>query len=253
MMSPAGGTVLVFAAAAFIGAVAPSVAQTKVPTQQFNATPAPIYATGFGETSGYPYRDETLIIFRTYEKQSTTLHFRNIGTHPLRIDVSFDCPNDALCPLRTTMTVPAVQLKTDASQERIYRTNGSAAYPFHWELRLADSAPQSQNVAATAAVSSHGETSNFVPVGDAQVKFFIQRDRHSTGIYVRNVGRRRIHVMIHPHCAAGELCPVLADAVVPPVVDPRDGRNDYIYTVETLDKSFNFDWTVWILDDQTKP
>lgn len=241
---------IALAALALGGFASASLAQTNIAPRLFNATPAPVYATGFGETSGYAYRDESLIIFRTYDKQSTTLHLRNVGTRPLRVDLTFDCPRAARCPERATIIVPAVALKTDASQDRVSRTDGTEAYPFHWELRLADNVPQAQSVAARAAVSGHGETNRLVSVGDAQVKFFIQRDTHSTGIYVRNVGRRRIHVMIQPHCAAIERCPVLSDAVVPPVTDPRDGRNDYIYTADTLDKDFSFDWTVWILDDQ---
>jgi hypothetical protein len=120
-------------------------------------------------------------------------------------------------------------------------------------VRLADEGAQvqmqAQTVAPRALVTGHGETDSSVRVGDAQLKFFIVRDSHSTGIYVRNVGHQRVHIRLQPQCEAAELCPLLRDAVVPPVSDPRDGRNDYIYTAQTLDKNFKFDWAAWIIDD----
>jgi hypothetical protein len=239
----------IIASLAAAGAVSASTAVLG----QSSATPPPVYASGSGETSGYAYRDESLAIFRTYEKDGTTLHLRNIGSRAVRVLIAFDCPTVPSCPAPATIVVPPVAIKTDASQDRTYRTPGGTAYSFHWQLRLADSAEQvsaQAPVAVPRAVKTgHGETNSPVRVGDAQVKFFIQRDSHSTGIYVRNVGRQRVHIRLQPQCEAVELCPALVDAVVPPVSDPRDGRNDYIYTAQTLDKNFKFDWAAWIIDD----
>ncbi|HEX3465903.1 MAG TPA: hypothetical protein VHS78_17785 [Candidatus Elarobacter sp.] len=240
------------AALAAACAISPSI-PVRAQMSQFSATPPPVFASGSGETSGYAYRDESLVIFRTYEKDGTTLHLRNIGARALRVALAFDCPTVPSCPLPTSIIVPAVTIKTDASQDRTYRTPGATAHPFRWEVRLADSGSQVQaptRVAAPRAlVTGHGETDSPVRVGNAQLKFFLARDAHSTGIYVRNVGRQRVHIRLQPHCEAVELCPMLADAVVPPVSDPRDGRNDYIYTAQTLGKNFTFDWAAWIIDD----
>ena len=241
------------ALSAALAATAVSAQQQKpTPAAQMLVTPAPLYGTGFGEVSGYPFGPESLIIFVTYDRKATTVHVRNVGSRALSVDLTFKCP-DAACPAPRSLVVQPVSIKDDASRDQTYATNGPKAFPFAWGVRLVDDGVR-QAVAAKQAqpivLSGSGQTNGAgVRIGGETVKFFVATDTHSTGIYVRNVGKTRVHIKLNPVCDPPELCPPLDDAIVPPVVDPKNGANDYIYTVRVVNIKLPFSWTVWIPSD----
>jgi hypothetical protein len=244
----AGGALLAMLAAS----PAPAQTQKVAPAAQMLVTPAPLYGKGFGEVSGFPFGPELLIIFVTYDRNSTTVHVRNVGSRELSVDLTFKCP-DASCPAPRTVVVQPVSVKDDASRDQTYATNGSRPFPFEWGVRLVDDAVR-EAVAAKQSqpivVSGSGQTNGLgIRIGSEMVKFYVATDTHSTGIYVRNVGTVRVHIKLNPACDQPQLCPPLGDAIVPPVSDPKNGANDYIYTVRVVNIKLPFSWTVWIPSD----
>jgi hypothetical protein len=113
------------------------------------------------------------------------------------------------------------------------------------EQRVAAAAAPQPTGLTAAQVSGHGETIGPVAIGDSFVKFYEVRDTRNTGIHIRNIGKVPLYVSLRISCSDESLCPSLTLQKVPPVTDPRDEGNDYIYTAKTLGK-VTFDWQAWV-------
>ncbi|GAC1409691.1 MAG: hypothetical protein NVSMB64_18510 [Candidatus Velthaea sp.] len=93
-----------------------------------------------------------------------------------------------------------------------------------------------------SSVTGHGETDTPICVGTERVKIFKVQDAHSTGIYVRNVGSQQVRVSLTPNCTSPADCKPVQNVSVPAVKTDQDDANEYIYTANTLDRAFQFDW-----------
>jgi hypothetical protein len=197
--------------------------------------------TGTGETPGATVGNEILIVYRVFDGRDTSVHLRNVGAVSVSVDLMPACTQAARCAPARGLEVAPVPRRDDASHDKVVGYPNVALTELRWTARTLGSTAQATN---TTRVPGHGETDHPVPVGSSRVKLFIQRDAHSTGIYIRNIGTKPVHVSLIPSCGHPELCPKLVDAVVPPVQNPHDGGNDYIYTANTLEK-LTFDWIAW--------